>query len=75
MREKLLRLPKVIDATGYSKSRIYALIKEGAFPAPLKLGDRAVGWRESEIEAWIASRQPSMKNASLSATAESRTAQ
>lgn len=58
--EKLLRLPSVIDVTGYSKSRIYALIKEGRFPAPLKLGDRAVGWRQSDIDAWIASRQPSL---------------
>jgi prophage regulatory protein len=34
----------------------YALLKEGQFPRPINLGARAVGWLESEIDAWIADR-------------------
>jgi prophage regulatory protein len=32
-------------------------MKEGRFPAPVKLGERMVGWRESEITAWLDARQ------------------
>ena len=28
-------------------------VKEGTFPAPISLGDRAVGWLEHELDAWI----------------------
>jgi len=32
------------------------MIGRGEFPAPVKLGARAVGWRRSDIEAWLESR-------------------
>ena len=47
---KFLRLPEVEDRTGKSKSTIWAAIKSGTFPKPIKLGPRSVGWVESEIE-------------------------
>ena len=43
--------------TGLSRSTIYARIAEGAFPRPIDLGGgRAVGWIESEIDAWLQAR-------------------
>lgn len=54
--EKFLRLPAVLDRTGYSKSRTYALVAAGQFPKPVRIGERASAWIESEIDAWIASR-------------------
>ncbi len=53
---RILRQPAVADRTGLSRSSIYQRVKEGRFPAPVTLGDRAVGWLESEIDAWIAER-------------------
>jgi len=53
----LLRLPKVIRITGLGRSTIYRLVATGAFPAPVKLSERAVAWVFSEVERWIASRQ------------------
>jgi len=53
---KLLRLPKVIDRTGLSKSSIYAFILAGTFPKPISLGERAVAWQESDISDWIEKR-------------------
>lgn len=53
---KILRLPAVKAQTGLSRSTIYARITEGCFPAPISLGDRAVGWVESEINDWLARR-------------------
>ena len=54
--ERLLRLPDVEARTGLRKSAIYQAMKEGTFPACLKLGPRASAWPSSEIDAWIAAR-------------------
>jgi prophage regulatory protein len=53
MQEKILRLPAVKFRTGLSRSTIYARAAEGAFPKPIALGARAVGWIESEIDQWL----------------------
>ncbi len=52
----VLRLPAVIQLVGLSRSSIYLLIQQNAFPKPLQLSTRAVGWRSADIEAWLASR-------------------
>jgi prophage regulatory protein len=56
MTETILRLPAVKARTGLSRSTIYLRVSEGAFPKPINLGPRAVGWIESEIESWLAAR-------------------
>ncbi len=53
MATKILRLPVVQSRTGLSKSTIYKRISEGSFPAPISLGDRAVGWVDSAVEDWV----------------------
>lgn len=55
-RERLLRLPDVLFLTGLGKSSIYACIKEGSFPTAVNITEHAVAWRESEVNAWIATR-------------------
>ena len=47
----LLTLDEVIRVTGQSRSSIYAKIKEGEFPAPVKIGS-ASRWSYRELEAW-----------------------
>jgi prophage regulatory protein len=56
--EKILRLPDVMAATGWSEPSIYRMMKAGTFPRPLKLrpGGRAVGWTESAIKEVVAQR-------------------
>ena len=56
MKKTILRRPDVEFATGLSRSTLYAMMAEGAFPKPIKLGKRAVGWREADIAAWLESR-------------------
>ena len=59
MTEQILRLAEVLAMTGLSRSSLYRRINSGDFPAPIRLGgadSRAVGWRRSEVEAWIKSR-------------------
>lgn len=48
---RFIKLPEVQDRTGKSRSSIYQGINKGTFPKPIKLGPRAVGWIEAEIEA------------------------
>jgi len=50
---KLIRLPAVIERTGYSRSWIYELINQKQFPQPIKIGSRAVAFIEREIDEWI----------------------
>jgi prophage regulatory protein len=50
----IIRLTQVKARTGRSRSSIYADVKAGKFPAPISIGARAVGWLDSEIDAWIA---------------------
>jgi prophage regulatory protein len=54
MANVILRLPAVKARTGLSRSTIYLHVSDGAFPRPVSLGARAVGWLESDIEEWIA---------------------
>ena len=53
MTNKILRLPEVETKTGRKRSSIYADVAAGLFPAPIKLGSRAVGWLESDCDNWI----------------------
>lgn len=55
---RILRLPGVMEKVGLSKASIYRLMKEGKFPPPLELGDRARGWNESSLDEWIEERRP-----------------
>jgi Predicted transcriptional regulator len=55
MHEEILRKPRVIAIVGLGNTSLYEAIKRGTFPAPVKLGVRAVGWRRSDVEAWLAS--------------------
>lgn len=56
MSETLLRRPQVEARTGLSRSTIYDWIKRGQFPKPVALSTRLVCWRQSDVDAWIASR-------------------
>lgn len=57
MSEKLHRLPAVIDIVGLGRSSIYMAIKAGTFPAPVRIGAKAVAWKDSDIKKWIESRE------------------
>ena len=61
-RDRVLRLPDVKARTGLSRSSIYAYIKDGKFSHHIALGERSVGWYESEVDAWVASRQRVNRN-------------
>lgn len=53
---RVLRLPAVEAMTGVKKSTIYKAMSKGDFPLPVPIGNRARGWLEGEILAWIEAR-------------------
>ena len=68
MSGELLTRPEVETRTGLSCSSIYRLMSEGEFPKPLKIGQRAVRWRSTDLEAYLANRPnggPETKTAAL----------
>jgi prophage regulatory protein len=56
MLERHLRRPAVEAATGLSRSSIYDMMDKGNFPRPVRIGKRAVAWRESVISDWLSNR-------------------
>lgn len=53
---RIIRLKEVVKMTGLGRSTVYKYIAEGTFPKPVSLGDRCVGWLESEVLGWITSK-------------------
>ncbi|HEY0626719.1 MAG TPA: AlpA family phage regulatory protein [Allosphingosinicella sp.] len=56
--DRLMTRHEVEAECGLTRSSIYRGIAAGTFPAPKKVGRRAVRWPESAIAAWKAE-QPS----------------
>ena len=63
--KRLIRLPEVMNRTGYGRTSIYRKMEDGTFPKSVKLGgpledpnafdSRAVAWIEHEVDQWIES--------------------
>jgi prophage regulatory protein len=53
---KVLRLPEVCEVTGLRRSMIYQLEAEQRFPRRIKIGMRAVGWIQGEVQQWVVQR-------------------
>jgi prophage regulatory protein len=53
---RILREHEVLNRTGLSRSTRWRLIQRKEFPTPVNLSDHAIGWKESDIEAWIEAR-------------------
>ena len=49
----LLNIKEVVERVSLSRSGIYAMVKLGSFPAPQRVGAKAVRWRASTIQTWI----------------------
>ncbi|NMA97535.1 MAG: AlpA family phage regulatory protein [Phyllobacteriaceae bacterium] len=52
--DRIIRMETVRARTGLSRSTIYRKIKEGTFPPQLRISIHGAGWRESDINSWVA---------------------
>ena len=48
---RLLRIHEVLQLVPVSRATWYQGIKDGIYPAPVRLGKRSVAWRERDIQA------------------------
>lgn len=55
--DRLIRLKELKQIIGYSTTSIWRRCKDGTFPSAVRIGPAAVAWRQSEIEAWMNSRE------------------
>lgn len=53
---RILRLERTLDKTGQTKSPLYDDASKGLFTMPVKIGPRASGWPEHEVDQIIAAR-------------------
>ena len=53
---RILRARAVAELTGLARPTIYAYMKRGDFPQSVRLGPGTVGWRQSDVDAWIEER-------------------
>lgn len=52
--DRIVRFPECQKLTTLSRSSIYRKMGKATFPSNRQLGPNCVGWRLSEILAWIA---------------------
>ena len=62
----VLRLKDVQRRVRLSRSTIYSRLADADFPRPIKLGPRAIGWLDADIEGWIESRSRQPRHAAVS---------
>ena len=53
MLPQIFRRKDLEERLKLSRSSIYAMMAEGEFPKPIRLGRRAVGWLSDDIEKWL----------------------
>ncbi|SAK51085.1 phage transcriptional regulator AlpA [Caballeronia glebae] len=57
---RILRMKQLIERTNLSRATLYVLMaSDPTFPRKIKLTARSVGFLESEVDTWIASRAES----------------
>ena len=50
------RLPQLKARLNVSGSSIWAWVKKGKFPKPVKLSENTTAWSAADVEAWAQSR-------------------
>ena len=53
---EVIRRKELCQITGLSMVTLWRQEREGYFPARIRLTNHSVGWRRSDVEAWLASR-------------------
>ena len=53
---RILRIKGLREKTGRATSTIWVDVRRGVLPPQIPLGDRAVGWKENEIDACMEAR-------------------
>lgn len=55
--DDIIRMKQLVKKVGLCKATLYNMVKKGEFPRQLRIGQRATGWRRSEVLAWMEQRE------------------
>jgi prophage regulatory protein len=50
---QFLRVRKVTEMVGFSKTTLYARVRNGTFPKPIVIGPQTVAFLESDVLEWM----------------------
>ena len=53
---QMLRIADVMQRVGLGRSTVWHMVQEKTFPAPRRLGPKAVAWIEADIVNWMLNR-------------------
>lgn len=53
LKDALLTVKTVMATTGLARSTIHNKVKDGTFPAPIRLSARCSRWTSQSIQQWI----------------------
>lgn len=53
---RLLRKPEVLSRVPWSDTTLWRRVKDGTFPAPVRISANCVAWDERAVEEFIAAR-------------------
>lgn len=51
--EGFARQPVVLSVVPFGRSTLWLKVKQGSFPAPVKLSERISAWRVEDLRRWI----------------------
>ena len=50
--EKLIKLKELSQDIGLCRQTIRKMSLEGNFPAPVKISERRIAWKETQVKKW-----------------------
>lgn len=54
---RYVRERELLTVLPFGKTHLWAMVKSGGFPKPIKLSPRVTAWKEHEVLAWLQSRE------------------
>ena len=54
--DRIIRAKEVVEMTGLSRTTIWRMERYKSFPARVSLGKNSMGWKLSDIQKWLATR-------------------
>jgi prophage regulatory protein len=55
---RILRWKQLKEIVPLDRTTIWRKVQTGQFPEPVKLSERAAGWHEEDVRAWINKLRP-----------------
>jgi prophage regulatory protein len=51
----LLAKPAILELTSFSDTTLWRRVRDGSFPAPVRISANRIAWRRRDVAAWVQS--------------------